>query len=383
MKNIAILGSTGSIGKQALEVATANKDKFRVKVLTANENDKLLEEQINLFSPDIAVLVNEKAAERLLSRYKGKTKILSGELGMIEAAMYENVDTVLTSMVGIAGLKPTLAAITKGKNIALANKETLVAAGNIIMPAIKKHNVSLLPVDSEHSAIFQALQGNYSNNIHLIHLTASGGPFRGKKKKDLENVSIADCLKHPNWSMGAKITIDSSTLANKGLEVIEAHWLFDVEYDKINVVVHPESIVHSMIEYTDGSIIAQMGLPDMKVPIQYAFSYPDRWGYEENRLDFFELAKITFEKPDIDTFSALTLAFEAGIAGGTMPCVYNGANEEAVNAFLNGRIKYLDIPAAIEYAMLGHTVINDPDLETIIDADRFSRESVLKFIKNI
>lgn len=374
MKNIAILGSTGSIGTQALAVASAHKDKISIKVLAAHSNYKLLEKQIEEFEPDIAVLVDKNAAEYLANRYSSKTKILVGEEGLLEAAIYEKVDTVLTSMVGFAGLKPTLVAIEHGKDIALANKETLVAAGSIIIPAIKKYNCALLPVDSEHSAIFQSLNGEKKKNIGKLILTASGGPFRGKKIEDLKNIKVEDCLKHPNWSMGAKITIDSSTLANKGLEVIEARWLFNVDYDKIEVVVHPQSIIHSMVEYIDGSIIAQLGLPDMKLPIQYAFSYPERWTMDTPRLNFFDLAKMTFEQPDLKTFPALELAFTAGKTDGTMPCVYNAANEQAVNDFMQGKITYLDIPKVIEFVMSKHKTINTPSLEDIIEADKEARK---------
>lgn len=374
MKNIAILGSTGSIGTQALAVASAHKDKISIKVLAAHSNYKLLEKQIEEFEPDIAVLVDKNAAEYLANRYSSKTKILVGEEGLLEAAIYEKVDTVLTSMVGFAGLKPTLVAIEHGKDIALANKETLVAAGSIIIPAIKKYNCALLPVDSEHSAIFQSLNGEKKKNIGKLILTASGGPFRGKKIEDLKNIKVEDCLKHPNWSMGAKITIDSSTLANKGLEVIEARWLFNVDYDKIEVVVHPQSIIHSMVEYIDSSIIAQLGLPDMKLPIQYAFSYPERWTMDTPRLNFFDLAKMTFEQPDLRTFPALELAFTAGKTDGTMPCVYNAANEQAVNDFMQGKITYLDIPKVIEFVMSKHKTINTPSLEDIIEADKEARK---------
>lgn len=373
MKNIAILGSTGSIGTQALKVSADHKDKIRVRVLAANSNDKLLEEQIELFEPDIAVLVDEQAAKKLISRYNGKTKILSGEEGLLQAATYEKVEQVLTSMVGFAGLKPTVAAIEHGKDIALANKETLVAAGSIIMPAIKENKCTILPVDSEHSAIYQSLNGENKKEVAKLLLTASGGPFRGKKSNDLNNITVKDCLKHPNWSMGAKITIDSSTLANKGLEVIEARWLFDIDYDKIEVVVHPQSIIHSMVEYIDGSIIAQLGLPDMKLPIQYAFSYPERWSLDAPKLDFFELGKMTFEKPDLKTFPALELAFEAGKDAGSMPCVYNAANEQAVNDFMNNKIRYLDIPKVIEYAMSKHKIISNPTLNDIIKSDKEAR----------
>lgn len=380
MKNITILGSTGSIGRQALEVAAANKDKIKITALAANCNDQLLEQQIDEFKPEIAVLSDKQAVDRLAGRYKGGTKILCGEDGLVEAAIHPKADMVLAAMVGFAGLKPTLHAIEHKKDIALANKETLVAAGSIIMPKIKEYGCRLIPVDSEHSAIFQSLNGENADNVYKIHLTASGGPFRGKKTQQLENVTIDDCLKHPNWSMGTKITIDSSTLANKGLEVIEAYWLFGVDYDKINVVVHPQSIIHSMVEYNDGAVIAQLGLPDMKVPIQYSFSYPDRWQSDFTRVDFFKLAQMTFEQPDPDTFPALQLAFAAGRSGGSMTCTYNAANEQAVNHFINGKIKYLDIAKAIKYAMEKHTVIKNPQLTDIIATDAKTRNIVDEFV---
>ncbi len=382
MKNIAILGSTGSIGRQALEVAAANPDKVKVSVLAANTNDQELAEQINAFQPELAVLSDHKAAERLRKNYCGNTKILSGDEGLLAAATYEKTDTVLAAMVGFAGLKPTLAAIESGKNIALANKETLVAAGNIIMPAVAKNKVSLLPVDSEHSAIFQSLNGEDGRQVHKILLTASGGPFRGKKVDELENIALADCLKHPNWSMGQKITIDSSTLANKGLEVIEAHWLFGVSYDNIEVVVHPESVIHSMVEYSDGAVIAQLGLPDMRLPIQYAFSWPERWPADFGRMDFFKIGQLNFAKPDTETFPALQLAFAAGKAGGSMPAVYNAANEQAVYAFIDGKAKYLDIPRAIEYAMKKHRPVAGPSLPAIEEADREGRALALEYLSN-
>ncbi len=383
MKNIAILGSTGSIGQQALEIARANKDKIKVTTLAANANDELLEQQINEFLPDIAVLSDEDAAKRLKNRYKGKTEIIDGEKGLIEAATYEKIHMVLASIVGFAGLLPTLAAIESKKEIALANKETLVAAGSIIMPKIKEYNCTLIPVDSEHSAIFQSLTGQDTSKIERILLTASGGPFRGKSLEQLKNITLQDCLKHPNWAMGQKITIDSSTLANKGLEVIEAHWLFDIDYDKITVVVHPQSIIHSMVEYTDGAVIAQLGLPDMKVPIQYAFSYPKRWDSSFEKLDFFKLSHMTFEQPDMQTFSALKLAFDAGKMGGTMPCIYNAANEQAVNNFIKGNISYLDIPKAIEYTMQKCEMVQQPTLDDIIKADKKAREYVKEYTQSL
>lgn len=383
MKKIAVLGSTGSIGKQTLEVAAANPDKLQIKVLAAHVNDKLLEEQIEKFAPDMAVLTDEKAAQRLKERYTGKTKILAGREGLLEAVTYDGIDTVLASMVGYAGLLPTLEAIKHGKDIALANKETLVAAGSIVMAAVKQHNVSLTPVDSEHSAIFQSLQGGRKNEVKRLIITASGGPFLGKTKAKLADVTLEQCLKHPNWSMGRKITVDSSTLANKGLEVIEAHWLFDMPYDKIDVVVHPQSIVHSMVEFTDGSVIAQMGLPDMRLPIQYAFSYPERYDNAFGQLDFVKAGMLTFLAPDTEAFPALKIAVECGRQGGTLPCAFNAANEEAVYAFLDGKIKYMDIVKTIEHVVGRHQNILQPVLEDIENADASARCDAKDFLSNL
>ena len=383
MKNVAVLGSTGSIGRQTLEVAGANPGKLKIKVLAAHVNDALMEEQIEKFCPDIAVLTDEKAAQRLKSRYRGKTKILAGKEGLLEAVSYDGVDTVLASMVGYAGLLPTLEAIRHGKNIALANKETLVAAGSIVMEAVKKYGVSLTPVDSEHSAIFQSLQGGRKNEVKRLIITASGGPFLGKTKDELADVTLAQCLKHPNWSMGKKITVDSSTLANKGLEVIEAHWLFDMPYDKIDVVVHPQSIVHSMVEFNDGSVIAQMGLPDMRLPIQYAFSYPERYDNAFGQLDFVKAGTLTFLAPDTEAFPALKIAVECGRQGGTLPCAFNAANEEAVYAFLDGKIKYTDIVKTIEHVVAGHKNILQPALEDIENTDAAARTAARGFLKSL
>lgn len=373
MQHIAILGSTGSIGTQALEVIDANQDKFCVKALAAYHNDKLLEEQIEYFKPEIAVLVDREAADRLIRRYSGATLILTGEEGLLAAATHSDVHTVLTSLVGFAGLTPTIAAIEAGKNIALANKETLVAAGELVTELAKKKGVKILPVDSEHSAIFQCLQGENRENIHRILLTASGGPFRGLKTEALQKVTVEDCLRHPTWSMGRKITVDSSTLANKGLEVIEARWLFDVDYSQIEVVVHPQSIIHSMVEFNDGSIIAQMGKADMRVPIQYAFTYPDRAFTSYPRLDFKTLSALTFSEPDCVAFPALELAFSAGRTGGTLPCVFNAANEEAVYAFLKGELRFLDIGTVIRSVMESHVKVSTPELKDIYSADLWAR----------
>lgn len=383
MKNITLLGSTGSIGKQTLDVARANPDKVKIRALAANTSDELIEEQIKEFNPEIVALKDEDAAKRLKSRYTGSTKIVSGTDGLIEVATYEKSDTVLAAMVGYAGLRPVMEAIKMKKNIALANKETLVAAGEIVMKAIKDAKVSLLPVDSEHSAIFQALSGGRKNEVKRLLITASGGPFRGKSKSELEKVTIADCLKHPNWSMGKKITIDSASLANKGLEIIEAHWLFDMDYDKIEVLVHPQSIVHSLVEYKDGSVIAQMGLPDMKLPIQYAFSYPDRWDCAYGQLDLIKAKDLTFEKVDTKVFPALDLAINAGKSGGTLPCVFNASNEEAVYAFLKGKIKFLDIPKIISIVLEEHKMIKCPTLEIIENVDYEARSKANELIKSL
>ena len=383
MKNISLLGSTGSIGKQTLEVAAANPDKMKIRVLAAHTSDTVLEEQIRAFEPDFAVLSDKEAAARLKARYNGKTEILAGEEGLLAAATYSEVDTVLASMVGYAGLRPTMAAINCGKNIALANKETLVAAGSLVMEAVAKNNISLTPVDSEHSAIFQALQGGKEDEVKRLLITASGGPFRGKKRSELESVTLAQCLNHPNWSMGKKITVDSSTLANKGLEVIEAHWLFNMPYEKIDVVVHPQSIIHSLVEFCDGSVIAQLGEPDMRLPIQYALSYPCRYHKAFDQLDLIKAGTLTFEAPDMEAFPSLRIAIDCGKAGGTLPCVFNAANEEAVYAFLDNKIKYLDIPYITEKVASLHKNIAAPCIEDIERADAEARAAAQSIIANL
>ena len=383
MKNISLLGSTGSIGKQTLEVAAANPDKMKIRVLAAHTSDTILEEQIRAVEPDFAVLTDKEAAARLKARYHGKTEILAGEEGLLAAATYSEVDTVLASMVGYAGLRPTMAAINCGKNIALANKETLVAAGSLVMEAVAKNNVSLTPVDSEHSAIFQALQGGKEDEVKRLLITASGGPFRGKKRSELESVTLAQCLNHPNWSMGKKITVDSSTLANKGLEVIEAHWLFNMPYEKIDVVVHPQSIIHSLVEFCDGSVIAQLGEPDMRLPIQYALSYPCRYHKAFDQLDLIKAGTLTFEAPDMEAFPSLRIAIDCGKAGGTLPCVFNAANEEAVYAFLDNKIKYLDIPYITENVASLHKNIAVPCIEDIERADAEARAAAQSIIANL
>lgn len=383
MKHISLLGSTGSIGKQTLEVVAANPDKLKVRALAAHRSDELLEQQIRQFEPDIAVLSDKDAAARLAARYHGKTKILAGDEGLLAVATYDGADTVLASMVGYAGLRPTLAAIECGKNIALANKETLVAAGSLVMAAVRKHGVSLTPVDSEHSAIFQSLRGGAEKEVKRLIVTASGGPFRGKKRSELENVTLAQCLKHPNWSMGPKVTLDSSTLANKGLEVMEAHWLFDMPYDKIDVVVHPQSIVHSLVEFCDGSVIAQLGEPDMRLPIQYALSWPDRFDYSFEQLDLVKAASLTFEAPDLEAFPSLKIAVDCGKAGGTLPCAFNAANEEAVNAFLHDKIKYLDIPYITAAVTQAHDNVAEPQIEDIEQADAWARAEAQRVIEGL
>ena len=379
MKNIAVLGSTGSIGTQTLDIVRNNTDELKIKVLAAGSNVELLEKQIREFKPEIAVLYNaDKANELKIKIADTGVKVLSGMDGMIEAATFDDVDTVVTSMVGMIGIKPTIAAIKAGKNIALANKETLVTAGHIIMPLIKEHKVSLLPVDSEHSAIFQSMNGENRKRISKILLTASGGPFRGKSYEELKNVTLEDALKHPNWAMGQKITVDSATLVNKGLEVMEAAWLFDVDVSMIQVVVHPQSVIHSMVEYEDTAVIAQLGCPDMRLPIQYALFYPDRRFLDAKKLDFFEMKSLTFEKPDMDTFKGLKFAMEAAEFGGSMPTVFNASNEEAVAMFLNKKIGFLDIYRIIEESMNRHTIISNPDIDTVLSVERDTREFIRK-----
>ncbi len=372
-KNISILGSTGSIGTQTLDVVREIGG-INVKAITANNNIELLEKQIREFNPDIAAVMNEEMAEKLKERVKDcGTKILSGIDGLIEAAVYKESDTVVTSVVGNIGIVPTFEAIKAGKNIALANKETLVSAGELIINAVKKYGVKLYPVDSEHSAIFQCLRGNEDNKIRRILLTASGGPFRGRKSEELLNVRAEDALKHPNWSMGKKVTIDSASLMNKGLEVIEAKWLFGVDVEDIEVLIHPQSIVHSAVEYEDGAVIAQMGEPDMKVPIQYALTYPKRVKNSFPKIDFAQRNSLTFEKPDMDTFKCLSLAYRAIKTGGTMPTVMNGANEMAVAAFLENKIGFLDIADIIEKTMMSYNVKYDYTVEDLVEADKWAR----------
>lgn len=376
MKKIAILGSTGSIGTQTLEVVRENQD-IEVCALAAGSNIARLEQQIREFRPRLAAVWSEEKARELRIRTADlPVEIVSGMEGLIQVAVLEEVEILVTAIVGMIGLRPTIAAIKAGKDIALANKETMVTAGHIIMPLAKEHKVSILPVDSEHSAIFQSLQGNEGNKIQKILLTASGGPFRGKKQEDLLNVTVEDALRHPNWFMGRKITIDSSTLVNKGLEVIEAKWLFGVDVDQIQVVIQPQSVIHSMVEYEDGAVMAQLGTPDMKLPIQYALYYPDRRYLPGERLDFWTLSHLDFGKPDLDTFYCLALAYEAGRAGGTLPTVFNAANELAVKKFLLKEIKYLEIMEIIEDCMRVHKNRPNPSLEEILEAEAATYERI-------
>ncbi len=369
MKKIAILGSTGSIGTQTLEVVRENGD-IEVQGIAAGSNIRLLEKQIREFHPRIAaVWSKEKAGELKACISDTDTKVVSGMDGLLEVSTLGDTEILVTAIVGMIGIRPTIEGIKAGKDIALANKETLVTAGHIIMPLARENRVSILPVDSEHSAIFQSLQGNEQKSLHKILLTASGGPFRGKKEEELLEIRVEDALKHPNWAMGQKITIDSSTMVNKGLEVIEAKWLFGVDVDQVQVVVQPQSIIHSMVEYVDGAIMAQLGTPDMKLPIQYALYYPKRRFLPGERIDFWSLGKLDFEKPDMDTFYGLKLAYDAGRKGGTLPTVFNAANELAVRQFLNREIKYLEIVEIIEDCMQAHKNIDNPSLQEILDAE--------------
>ncbi len=376
MKKIAILGSTGSIGTQTLEIVRENSE-LQVVALAAGSNVELMERQIREFRPAVAAMWKEEAAEELKKRVADlEVKIVSKMDGLLEIATLESVEILVTALVGMIGIRPTIAAIEQGKDIALANKETLVTAGHLIMPLAQKKGVSILPVDSEHSAIFQSMRGEKKEQIEKILLTASGGPFRGRKREELTQIQPRDALKHPNWSMGRKITIDSSTLVNKGLEVIEAKWLFDLTLEQIQVVIHPQSIIHSMVQYRDGGIIAQLGTPDMKLPIQYALFYPDRMPMKGKRVDFYELGTMTFEKPDISTFEGLALAYEAARIGGSMPTVYNAANEKAVSLFLEEKISYLGITELISDAMKHHQVIYNPNLEEILKTEQESYQYI-------
>ncbi len=371
MKRLAILGSTGSIGTQTLDIVRGNKDALSVTALAAGKNAAMLEEQIREFRPELAVLYDEKSAEELKARIKDTDcRVLSGMDGLIEAASLTDVDIVVGAMVGMIGIRPTIAAIEAGHDIALANKETLVCAGHVIMPLAAKNNVRILPVDSEHSAIFQSLRSGSHDEIEKIILTASGGPFRGRTMDELSGMTAAEALKHPNWDMGPKVTIDSSTLVNKGLEIMEAHWLFDVPVKDIEVYVHPQSIIHSGVQYRDGAVIAQLGVPDMHIPIQYALFYPDRPALGGRRLDLFETGSLTFERPDMDTFKGLSLAIKAAERGGNMPTVFNAANEGAVRRFLKDEIRFPEIYDIIEDAMDRVPFSADPSIEEVFETEK-------------
>ena len=376
MKTIAVLGSTGSIGTQTLEVARANGD-LKIAALAAGHNVKILEKQIREFSPRVVAVWEEAAAKELKTAVSDlDVKIVTGMDGLIEISTLPEVEVLVTAIVGMIGIRPTVEAIKAGKDIALANKETLVTAGHIIMPLAKEHNVRILPVDSEHSAIFQSLNGEHHEQIDKLLITASGGPFRGKKRADLEKVKVEDALKHPNWAMGQKITIDSATLVNKGLEVMEAKWLFHVDLDQIEVVVQPQSVIHSMVQFVDGAVMAQLGTPDMKLPIQYALYYPDRRYLTGERLDFAKLGQITFEKPDMETFQGLPLALQASRTGGSMPTVFNAANERAVSKFLHREIGFTDIYQIIIESMEHHKVQQQPTVEDILDTEKATYEFI-------
>lgn len=371
MKNISVLGSTGSIGTQTLDVVRNNRQDLNITALCAGTNVLLLEEQVREFKPKLVCVKDESCLSQIKTALADMdVKISCGMEGLIEAATMPEADIVVTAVVGMMGILPTVEAIKAKKDIALANKETLVTAGHIIMPLAKEYGIKILPVDSEHSAIFQSLNGEKGNKISKILLTASGGPFRGRKPDELKNIRVEDALKHPNWAMGRKITIDSSTMVNKGLEVMEARWLFDVPFDKVQVVVHPQSVIHSMVEYDDGGVMAQLGSPDMRLPIQYALFYPERKYLNSKRLDFYALKELTFEAPDMDTFRGLALAYEVGRKGGNAPTVYNAANEIAVSKFLDRKIGYLDIIDIIEYSLKNIAFKEKPDIETILETEK-------------
>ena len=374
-KNIAILGSTGSIGTQALEVVSANPEKFGVTVLTAANNVSLLKEQALKYKPDTVVIANKGHYKELNDAlFAEGIKVFAGEDALAQVMAHQEVDMVLTATVGFSGLKPTMAAIDAGKQIALANKETLVVAGELVTKAAKGKGVNLYPVDSEHSAIFQSMAGEFHNPIEKIYLTASGGPFRGMNRKQLAEVTRQQALKHPNWDMGAKITIDSASMMNKGLEVIEARWLFGLDKKKIDVIVHPQSIIHSIVQFNDGSMKAQMGLPDMKLPIQYALAYPDRLSNDFKRFNFIDYPELTFEQPDLETFRNLQLAYDAMEKGGNMPCILNAANEVVVDAFLKDKISFLEMSDTIEKVMGKASFIQNPSIDDFYETDKEARE---------
>ncbi|NOV03132.1 1-deoxy-D-xylulose-5-phosphate reductoisomerase [Paenibacillus planticolens] len=373
MKRIAILGSTGSIGTQTLDIVQHAPEKFQVEALSGGYNTKLLIEQIKQFNPKLVSLATKELADEVIKNVSSSTKVLYGQEGLVEVAAATDADLVVTALVGSQGLKPTLAAIEAGKHIGLANKETLVSAGHIVTAATRKKGVALLPIDSEHSAIFQCLNGENASQVSKITLTASGGSFRDRSREELEGVTVEQALQHPNWSMGAKITIDSATMVNKGLEVMEAHWLFNLSYDQIDVLIHPESVIHSYVEFVDNSIIAQLGNPDMRVPIQYALTYPDRYATPTKRLDLASIGKLHFREMDYGRYPCLRMAFESGRQGGTTPTVYNAANEIAVARFLKGEITFLQIEQVIEAALQKHESISNPELDVIHEQDSWAR----------
>lgn len=376
MKKISILGSTGSIGTQTLDIVRANDD-LKVVAIAAGSNIVALEKQIREFHPEFVCVYNEEAAGKLKTAVADtNVKIATGMEGLIEAATYDSAEIVVTAFVGMIGIRPTLEAIKAGKDIALANKETLVTAGHLVMKAAKDYGVKILPVDSEHSAIFQSLNGENKKEIDKILLTASGGPFRGWTREQMKNVQVEDALKHPNWAMGQKITIDSATMVNKGLEVIEAKWLFDVDIDDVQAIVQPQSIIHSMVQFKDGAVIAQLGTPDMKLPIQYALYYPERRYLAGERLDFAKIGQITFENPDLNNFVGLKMAYEAGRIGGSMPTVFNAANEKAVAKFLDRKIGFLEITDIINYCMENHKKIDNPTVEQILEIEQWVYELI-------
>lgn len=376
-QKLAILGSTGSIGTQTLDIVSQNPDDLQVVAMSCGKNIDLFEKQIRKYHPSLVSIGNEELAKDLKTRLADMDiRIVFGMDGLIEVATYSDADTVVTAVVGMIGVKPTIAAINAGKTIALANKETLVTAGHIIMPLAKEKGVSILPVDSEHSAIFQSLNGERHNKISKILLTASGGPFRGRTLEELENVRLENALKHPNWSMGAKITIDSATMINKGLEVMEAKWLFGVNLNQVEVVVHPQSILHSAVEFMDGAVIGQMGTPDMRLPILYALFYPNRKTLYAEPLDLFKVGTLTFEKPDMETFYGLSLAYDAMDAGGNVPTVFNAANERAVAKFLNNKIKFLEIPEIVSDAMMNVDFIENPNIDQVLETEQMTYDYI-------
>ncbi|MEB1810122.1 MAG: 1-deoxy-D-xylulose-5-phosphate reductoisomerase [Bacillaceae bacterium] len=377
MKKISLLGATGSIGTQTLDIITQHPDRFELVAMSIGKNVTLGMELVHQFKPKLLSVLTRETFEQIKHEVPSSVKLRYGDEGLVEVATFSEADVLVNAVIGSVGLGPTLAAIEAGKTIAIANKETLVTAGHIVTQKAKEYGVSLLPVDSEHSAIFQCLQGENIKKVSRLLVTASGGSFRDKRRDELTNVTVEDALNHPNWSMGAKITIDSATMMNKGLEVIEAHWLFDMPYDQIEVLLHKESIIHSMVEYVDGSVIAQLGTPDMRVPIQYALSYPDRLDFKkQERLNLWEVGKLHFNKPDFERYRCLKFAYEAGRTGGTMPTVLNAANEVAVAAFLENRITFLQIEDYIEQALENHQLVNKPSLETIIEVDQQTRRFV-------